>query len=157
MLLTNAVALLDELERNAKKYAEFKEVGGQKRKKKKNNNNHAELARLAKSIVDAISLPSFSFPLKKETQVASGTTTYVYENNATFPALYDFLAELLHSKIPIEVGSTKFGPGEIIVSKEKKNESDTELGSSVKELQELVHAKRSDVLSKHAAAAEDTP
>ena len=156
MLLTNAVALLDELERNAKKYAELKEAGGQKRNN--NKNNHAELARLAKSIVDAISLPSFSFPLKKETQVASGTTTYLYENNATFPALYDFLAELLHSKIPIEVSSTKFGPGEIIVSKEKKNESDTELGASVKELQELVHAKRSDVLSKHAAAvAEDTP
>ena len=155
MLLTNAVALLDELERNAKKYAELKEAGGQKRNN--NKNNHAELARLAKSIVDAISLPSFSFPLKKETQVASGTTTYLYENNATFPALYDFLAELLHSKIPIEVSSTKFGPGEIIVSKENKSESDAELGASVKELQGLVHAKRSDVLSKHAEAAGNTP
>ena len=154
MLLTNTVALLDELELIAKKYAELKQA---REHEKKNNNNHAEIARLAKSIVDAISLPSFSFPLKEKTQVASGTTTYLYENNATFPALYDFLAELLHSKILIEVSSTKFGPGEIIVSKEIKSESDAELGASVKELQELVHAKRSDVLSKHAETADNTP
>ena len=152
MLLTNTVALLDELELIAKKYAELKQARGHGEKNK--NNNHAEIARLATSIVDAISLPSFSFPLKEETQVVSGTTTYLYENNATFPALYDFLAELLHSKIPIEVSSTKFGPGEIIVSKEIKSESDAELGASVKE---LVHAKRSDVLSKHAETADNTP
>ena len=155
MLLTNTVALLDELELIAKKYAELKQARGHGKKNK--NNNHAEIARLAISIVDAISLPSFSFPLKEETQAVSGTTTYLYENNATFPALYDFLAELLHSKIPIEVIGTKFGPGEIIVSKEIKSESDVELSTSVKELQELVHAKRSDVLSKHAETADNTP
>lgn len=135
---------IDELERIAKKYAELE----QERKKKKNNND-SELGNLAKNIVDTISLPSFSFPLKEKTQATDGITTYIYENNATFPALYNFLAEVLHSKIPIELGSTKFGPGEITVSKEKKSEADADLGNSIKELQELVHAKRSEVLSKY--------
>lgn len=130
------------------KYSELKQ--GEKKK----HNNQAEQAQLAKTIIDAISQPSFSFPLKQETQSTNGMTTYLYENNTTFPGLYDFLAELLHSKVPIEVGSAKFGPGEIIVSKENKSEADIELGMSVKELQELVHAKRSEMLSKYAAATD---
>ena len=132
---------VDELERMARKYCELKQKQG-----------HAELAQLAANIIDTISFPSFSFPLKEETQESSGTTTYVYENNATFPALYDFLAEVLHSKVPIEVRDAKFGPGEIIVNK-GKGEADSELGLAVKELQELVHAKRSEILSRHAGTA----
>jgi hypothetical protein len=143
-LATQLLALtnVDELERMAKKYCELKQ-----------KQSHAELAQLAASIIDSISLPSFSFPLKEETQESNGKTTFLYENNATFPALYDFLAEVLHSKVPIEVRDAKFGPGEIIVNKQDKKEADSELGLAVKELQELVHAKRSEVLSRHASTA----
>jgi hypothetical protein len=132
---------LDELERTAKKYAQLKKGG-----------NDAELAQLAAGIVDAISLPSFSFPLKEKALSNDGTTTYVYEGNATFPALYDFLGELLHSKVPLEVRDAKFGPGEIIVSKQSKEEADVALGMCVKELQELVHARESEIFSKYAGA-----
>ncbi len=138
-MLTN----LDELERVAAKYAQLKKGG----------NNDAELAQLAGTIVDSISLPSFSFPLKEETLSSDGTTTYVYENNATFPALYDFLGELLHSKVPLEIREAKFGPGEIIVAKQNKQEADAALDMCVKELQELVHARESEIFSKYA----DTP
>jgi len=130
-----------ELERMAKKYGELKKSG-----------NNAELGQLAGSIVDSISLLSFSFPLKKESLSSDGTTTYVYENNAAFPELYDFLGELLHSGVPLEVRGAKFGPGEIIVSKQSKGEADAELGLCVKELQELVHAKKSEIFSKYAGA-----
>jgi len=132
---------VDELEQKAKKYCELKQ-----------KQSHTELAQLAASIIDTVSLPSFSFPLKEETQESSGTTTYIYDNNATFPALYDFLAEVLHSKVPIEVRGAKFGPGEIIVNKEKI-QADSELGLAVRELQELVHAKRSEMLSRYTGAA----
>lgn len=132
---------LDELERMAKKYAQLKKSW-----------NNAELAQLAASIVEAISLPSFSFPLKEETLSSDGTTTYVYEGNAAFPALYEFLGELLHSKVPLEVRDAKFGPGEILVSKQNKEEADAALGMCVKELQELVHAKESEIFSKYAGA-----
>jgi hypothetical protein len=132
---------LDELERMAKRYAQLKKSG-----------NDAELAQLAGGIVDSISLPSFSFPLKEEALSSDGTTTYVYEDNAAFPALYDFLGELLHSKVPLEVRDAKFGPGEIIVSRQSKEDADVALGMCVKELQELVHAKESEIFSRYAGA-----
>ena len=71
--------------RTAKKYAELKKSG-----------NDAEVARLASTIVDFVSLPTFSFPLKEETLSVDGTTTYVYADNATFPELYDFFGKLIH-------------------------------------------------------------
>lgn len=132
---------VDEIERMAKKYSQLKKSG-----------NDAELTQFATGIVDSISLPSFSFPLKEEALSSDGTTTYVYENNATFPALYDFLGELLHSKVPLEVKGAKFGPGEIIISIGNKEEADAELGPCVKELQELVHARKSEVFSRYASA-----
>jgi hypothetical protein len=137
-LLTN----LGELERIAAKYIKLKKSG-----------ETTELAQLGATIVDLISLPSFSFPLKEDTLSNNGTTTYLYENSATFPALYDFLGELLHSKVPVEVRDAKFGPGEIIVAKQNKKEADAALGMCVKELQELVHAKESEIFFKYA----DTP
>lgn len=132
---------LNEVEQAAKRYAELR------------HGTNAEISRLAAKIVDSISSPGFAFPLKEETQSSSGTTTYVYEDNATYPALFDFLAELLHVQVPIEIEGAKFGPGEIIVSKQDKGEADRELGRCVKELQELVHARKSEIMSKHA----DTP
>jgi len=132
---------LDELEWMVKRYAQLK------------NGDYAELAQLASGIVDSISLPSFSFPLKEKALSNDGTTTYVYENNTTFPALCDFLGELLHSKLQLEVRDAKFGPGEIIVRKQSKEEANAELGLSVKELQELVHAKKSEIFSRYARAS----
>lgn len=132
---------LGEVEQAAKRYAELR------------HGDDAEISKLAAKVVDSISSPDFAFPLEEETQSSSGTTTYLYENNATYPALFDFLAELLHTTVPIEIEGAKFGPGEIIVSKPDKKDADVELGRCVKELQELVHARKSEILSKHA----DTP
>ena len=132
---------MDELERLAKKYSRLKK-----------SQNDDELGKLAGDIVDSISLPSFSFPLKEETLSNNGTTTYVYEKNAAYPELFEFLGELLHSKVPLEIRSAKFGPGEIIVSKEDKQEANKELEISVNELKELVHAKKSEIFSKYAGA-----
>jgi hypothetical protein len=132
---------LDEFERMAKRYAQLKK-----------SENNPELAQLAASLVDAISLPSFSFPLKGEALSSERTTTYIYEGNATFPALFEFLGELLHSRLPLEVRDAKFGPGEIIVSKQGRQEADVALGVCVRELQELVHAKESEIFSRYAGA-----
>jgi hypothetical protein len=151
---------LEELENLAQKYHEIKhnsQKNERNYKEKKNSENNdikttsstaaGDAAQIAADIVDSISISSFSFPLKKETQTIGGTTTYVYESNATFPAFYDFLAEILHLEIPLEIGAAKLGPGEIIVNKEDKNEADKALKAALKELQELVHAKKSEVMS----------
>ena len=84
--------MLDNLEQLAAAYAKLRE---------QTHSDQVELARLAVRIVDIISSPSFAFPIKEEALASSGTTTYTYQNNATYPALFDFLAELLHTKVPI--------------------------------------------------------
>jgi hypothetical protein len=135
------LTIVDELEKIALKYAKMKTSGNQK-----------GLAQLASTLVNSISDSSFSFPIKEETLSIDGTTTYIYENNATFPALYEFLGELLHSKVPIEIKDAKFGPGEIIIAKQHKKEADEDLVTCLKELKELVHAKESKILSKYSNA-----
>jgi hypothetical protein len=141
------VANLDELEGLAKKYAQLKQQDNP------NESDRVELARLAVRIIDSISSPSFFLPLEKDTQSSDGTTTYVYQNNATYPAVFDLLAELLHIKVPIEIGRVKLGPGEILVSTKDRSEADIELELSTKELQKLVHARRAEIFTKYAGAA----
>jgi hypothetical protein len=141
------VAKLNELEELAKKYAQLKQQDNA------NESDRVELARLAVRIVDSISSPSFFLPLEKDTQSSDGTTTYVYQNNATFPAVFDLLAELLHIKVPIEIGRVKLGPGEILVNTKDRSEADIELELSTKELQKLVHARRAEIFTKYAGAS----
>src|SRR3712207_7405326 len=43
-----------------------------------------------------LSSTSFFLPLEKDTLSSDGTTTYIYQNNATYPAIFDLLAEILH-------------------------------------------------------------
>ena len=77
---------------------------------------------------------------------SDGTTTYIYENGAAYPKLYDFLSEILHAPVPIVVNEVKFGPGEIIVGVGEKEKADAELQSAVKELQKLIHGKKSKAI-----------
>jgi hypothetical protein len=128
---------LDKVEYAAKKYLELK---------KQHKKLEYDAKNAAISIIDSISSPDFVFPLKKEGVVSNETTTYVYINNLTYPNLFEFIAEMLHLEIPITIHDSKFGPGEIIVNKGNEQEAKQELGSSVKELQKLIHAKKSSVL-----------
>ena len=59
----------------------------------------------------------------------------------------------MHSKVPLEVRDGKFGPGEIIISNGDKSQADAHLGLCVKELQELVHAKKSQIFDRYADTA----
>lgn len=145
------MAKLDELEELAKKYAQLKQQ--QQQQDNANESDRVELARLAIRIIDSISSDSFFLPLEKDTLSSDGTTTYIYQNNATYPALFDLLAEILHITVPIEIGRVKFGPGEILVAAQDKSEADIELELSIKEIQKLVHARRAEIFTKHAGAA----
>lgn len=141
------MASLDELEELARKYAQLKQQDTG------NESDSVELARLAVRIVDSISSPTFFLPLEKTTQSSDGTTTYIYQNNATYPAVFDLLAELLHIIVPIEIGRVKLGPGEILVSTKDRGEADIELEIATRELQKLVHARRAEIFTRYAGAA----
>ena len=141
------MAILDELEELAKKYEILKQ------QEKANESDRMQLARLAIKIIDSISSASFSLPLEKDALSSDGATTYIYQNNATYPAIFDLLAEVLHITVPIEIGRVKFGPGEILVAAQDKREADIELELSIKEMQKLVYARRAEIYTKHAGAA----
>jgi hypothetical protein len=141
------LAKLDELEELAKKYTQLKQQNNT------DENNRVELARLAVRIIDSVSSASFFLPLEKDTLSSDGTTTYIYQNNATYPAIFDLLAEILHMTVPIEIGRVKFGPGEILVTAQDRSEADIELELSTKEVQKLVYARKAEIFTKHAGAA----
>jgi hypothetical protein len=141
------LAILDELEELAKKYEILKQ------QENANESDRVELARLAIKIIDSISSASFSLPLEKDALSSDGATTYIYQNNATYPAIFDLLAEVLHITVPIEIGRVKFGPGEILVAAQDKREADIELELSIKEMQKLVYARRTEIFTKHAGAS----
>ena len=141
------MAILDELEELAKKYEILKQ------QENASESDRAELARLAIKIIDSISSASFFLPLEKDALSSDGATTYIYKNNATYPAIFDLLAEVLHITVPIEIGRVKFGPGEILVAAQDKNEADVELELSIKEMQKLVYARRVEIFTKYADAA----
>jgi hypothetical protein len=141
------LATLDELEELAKKYAMLKQ------QENASESDNVELARLAIKIIDSISSVSFTLPLEKDALSSEGATTYIYQKNATYPAIFDLIAEVLHTTVPIEIDRVKFGPGEILVAAQDKREADIELELSTKELQKLVYARRSEIFTKHAGAA----
>lgn len=141
------MAILDELEELAKKYEILKQ------QENANESDRVELASLAIKIIDSISSASFFLPLEKDALSSDGATTYIYQNNATYPAIFDLLAEVLHITVPIEIGRVKFGPGEILVAAQDKREADIELELSIKEMQKLVYARRTEIYTKHAGAA----
>ena len=121
----------DKLEKLAKEYVELKK--DERGSKSKN---------IALDLIDLISSTDFAFPLKKEVVESNGTTTYIYNNNNTYPYLIEFIAEILHLKIPIMINNTKFGPGEIIVNKDNEKDAKKDLVSSIKELQKMINGKK---------------
>ena len=121
----------DKLEELAKEYVELKKC------KQESKSKNAAI-----NLMDFLSSPDFAFPLKKEVVESNGTTTYLYINNSTYPHLFEFIAEILHVKIPIIINNAKFGPGEIIVHNDIEKEAKQELDSSVKELQKLISGKK---------------
>lgn len=105
---------------------------------------------LIMEIIDTVCSPDFALNVRDDVQASGATISYVYNNGATYPYLFDFLAEMLHSKIPLEIEDAKFGPGEIIITDGNKKSADIRLRSAFKELQKLVHGKRVQALAKYA-------
>jgi len=131
-------SLLAELEKKAETYAKAKE------------SRSAEAVSIASELADAISSQEFILPLKGDSLFSNGTTTFIYESNAAYPALFAFIAEVLHTRVPIEIRATKFGPGEIIVKSASKSEANAKLAESLQTLRELVHAKKSEIHARNS-------
>ncbi len=121
-----------ELEDTAKRYFDLKH----------HDRMNSALVKMSNSIIEALSSPSFTFPIEQEGIVSEGTTSYFYINNIACPNLFEFLSELLHLEVPININKTKFGPGEILISIENEKDARQELTSSIEELKKLIHGKK---------------
>jgi hypothetical protein len=84
----------DELEYNAKRYLESKQ----------NKGLESDSKDAALKIIDFVSSQDFKFPVQEEGVVSNETTSYVYANDLTYPNLFEFLAGILHTKIPLKIG-----------------------------------------------------
>ena len=109
-------------------------------------NKQIEWKGFARDIIDYISSVNLEFPLQNASMISNGTTSYLYRNGTTYPNLFEFMSEILHSEIPITLNKVRFGPGEIIVSTGNQDEANKQLALSIEELRKLVHAKRAEVL-----------
>lgn len=128
-----------DLEKTAEKYVNLKR---QKKMDQETTELEEELDNISISIIGYFSSPEFAFPLERQEVVSNGTTTYVYKNNSTYPNLFEFISELLHTPIPIAVDSAKFGPGEILVNGDNIKAARRELGHCIIELQKLIIGKK---------------
>ena len=137
-LVTPSTANLAELEKQAELYAKARAA-----------KSSEEANAISKKLIDSISSPDFVLSLEEKALTNNGITTYLYLNNASYPALFSFIAEILHAKVPIEIRAAKFGPAEILVRGQSKPEADAELAKSVSDLRNLVHAKRSEMSHRH--------
>lgn len=124
---------INELEDIAKRYNEIK----------RRDRSNSELVKMANSLIETLCSSSFTFPVQKEGIVSEGTTSYIYINNFACPNLFEFLSELLHIEIPIKINKAKFGPGEILISIGNEKDAHREMTSSIEELKNLIHAKKS--------------
>ena len=109
-------------------------------------NKEPEWKTLAEQIIDYISSANSEFSLQTGSMISNGTTSYLYRSGTTYPNLFEFISEILHSEIPITVNKVRFGPGEIIVSTGNQDEANKQLALSIEELRKLVHAKRAEIL-----------
>ena len=124
----------DEMENIAKRYLQSKQ------------NKESDLKAFATEIIDYVSSPNLEFPSQKGAVISNGMTSYQYRDGSTFPNLFEFISEVLHSEIPITVNKERFGPGEIIVIAGDENEAAKQLALSINQLRKLIHAKIAEVL-----------
>jgi len=123
---------ITELEAIAKRYGDLKH----------HDHTTSDLEKISNSIVQAISSPSFMFPIEKKGIVSERTTSYFYTDNIACPNLFEFLSELLHVEIPISINKSRFGPGEVLVDIVNEKDAREEMISSIEELKRLVRAKK---------------
>ena len=129
---------LDEIERLAGEHARLRQSNAEKEDSKAESD-------LAYRIINSLSVPDFAFPLRDEAIVSEDKTTFVYDGGKTYPQLFVFLSEILHTPLPLVIKRTKIGPSEIIVNIAERVQAESELRSATKELQKLVHGKNARV------------
>jgi hypothetical protein len=78
---------------------------------------------------------NFKFPISEDCTISSGSVGFIYKNNRTFPNFFEFLSYITKFPIPIEINNCHFGPGEIVVIKDNKEDA---LGDLIQSTHKIV-------------------
>lgn len=78
----------------------------------------------------------FVFPIADNCLISNGRVGFTYKNNKTYPNLFEFLSYITNREIPIEIKNCHFGPGEIVVIRDNKNDA---LGDVILSTNEIVN------------------
>lgn len=76
----------------------------------------------------------FSFPIAENCLISNGRVGFTYKDNKTYPNLFEFLAYITKREIPIEIKNCHFGPGEIVVLRDNKEDAIGDLIISTNEI-----------------------
>ena len=102
----------------------------------------AKKSKLTEKIILLMSAEALMFPIQNDVLISNNTASYIYKDNKTYPNLFEFIAGMLHTQIPIVINDCKFGPGEIIVKAITADEALEKLSASSNELQKLINSKK---------------
>ena len=98
---------------------------------------------IEQKIVNLISnTNNFEFPITEEAVMSNGRIGFTYKDNNTYPNLLEFLAYIIDYPIPIEIKNCHFGPGEIVVIKDNKEDA---LGDLIQSTHEIVSEVKTKV------------
>lgn len=98
---------------------------------------------LEQKIIDIIcnSNDNFNFPISDDCIISNGKIGFTYKNNKTFPNFLEFLSYITKHPIPIEINNCHFGPGEIVVIKDNKEDAIGDLIQSTHQFVNEIKAK----------------
>jgi len=83
----------------------------------------------------------FAFPIAENCLISNGRVGFTYKDNKTYPNLFEFLAYITKREIPIEIKNCHFGPGEIVVLRDNKEDAIGDLIISTNEIVNEIKTK----------------
>ena len=83
----------------------------------------------------------FAFPIAENCLISNGRVGFTYKDNKTYPNLFEFLAYITNREIPIEIKNCHFGPGEIVVLRDNKEDATGDLILSTNEIVNEIKTK----------------
>jgi hypothetical protein len=83
----------------------------------------------------------FAFPIAENCVISNGRVGFTYKDNKTYPNLFEFIAYITNTEIPIEIKNCHFGPGEIVVLRDNKEDAVGDLILSTNEIVNEIKTK----------------
>ncbi|MDR4512777.1 MAG: hypothetical protein MRJ93_13850 [Nitrososphaeraceae archaeon] len=90
------------------------------------------------NIIQRLKTAKFEFPVEDEVLLNNGNASFIYKNNKTYPNLFTFFGKIFNTDIPITIGICKFGPGEILLKADNRNQALENLSNGTQEFHRLI-------------------